>query len=472
MFKVPEGYILIKKEDYAMLIHTVQDLTNKIKILTARVEELESQLHTNSQNSNKPPSSDGYRKVIKNNREKGQNKQGAQPGHKGSTLQMTDCPDKIILHSVSGVCSCGEDLKNAEVVKTVRQQVIDFPVKLIEITEHQVEVRKCKCGQEHQAIKPYSANVQYGERIKGFLTYANQYQYIPFERLQEFAEDCLGINISDGLIEQANELCYQNLSETEEQIKLSLIESAVIHNDETGIRCENKLQWIHNCSNTTYTHYSIQPKRGKEGMDKIGILPNYIGNSIHDRLSSYDNYINCKHSFCNSHHLRELTYINEEIGRDWAKEMKELLIRANQAKNERVADRYYQQAIESWYKQILIRGYAEEPPAKINSESRRGRKARSRSRRLLDVFRDKQEQVMGFLYDEKIPFDNNLAERDIRMVKLKQKISGCFRTYHGAEVFCRIRSYISTIRKQGHPVLEGICMAITGQPIPVFISSG
>jgi len=470
MFKVPAGYILIKKEHYELLIQTIEELTNTVKQLTTRIEELEGQKKKNSQNSHKPPSTDTFNKIIKNNREKGQKKQGAQKGHKGTTLQMTSNPDIIITHEVVGECSCGSDLNQAALINTIKQQVIDFPVKLIEVTEHQTEVRQCKCGKVHQGEKLYQGNVQYGERLKGFLIYANQYQLIPFERLQELFEDCFGISISDGLIDQANEKCYNNLSETEQEIKQGLVESDVIHNDETGIRCETILKWIHSCSTKGLTHYNIQKKRGKEGMDNIGILPNFKGNSVHDRFSSYDNYSNCKHSLCNSHLLRELKYVNEEVGRSWAGEMITLLVKANNAKKEDRIDESFQRVIENWYRHILSSAFREEPPIMLNADlkRKRGREAKPKSFLLMEAFRDRKEETLRFLYEPNVPFDNNLAERDIRMVKLKQKISGCFRTNHGAEVFCRIRSYISTVRKQGYPVLDSICKAISGKPVQVI----
>ena len=470
MFNVPEGYILIKKEHYEFLIQTIEELTNKVKVLTIRIEELESNSKKNSQNSHKPPSTDVFNKTIKNNRIKGQNKQGAQKGHKGTTLQMTANPDIIITHGVKGICSCGADLNKAEIINTIKQQVIDFPIKLIEVTEHQTEVRQCKCGKVHQGEKLYHCNVQYGERIKGFLTYANQYQHIPFERLQELIEDCFGIKISDGLIEHTNEQCYQNLHQTEQQIKQSLIISEVINNDETGIRCEKSLKWIHSCSNNNFTHYSIQQKRGKEGMDNIGILSNYKGISIHDRFISYDNYTNCLHSLCNIHLIRDLKFVNEEMGKGWAGEMITLLVKANNAKKENRLDSYFQREIENWYCHIISSGFEEEPPEILLIIKKRGRKAKSKSLLLLEAFRDRKEEILRFFYDPRVPFDNNLAERDIRMVKLKQKISGCFRTTHGAEVFCRIRSYISTIRKQGYPVFDAIYQAISGKPVQVILS--
>jgi transposase len=455
--EIPEGYILIKKEEY-------QALLDKIDQLTRRIKELEERLSQNSQNSSKPPSTDGYNKVIKNNREKSDRKQGAQEGHKGNTLHLVESPDRIIEHKVEGICSCGQNLSELSITKRLRRQVYDLPEKLIEVTEHQVEVKICRCGKIHYGQCQYEATVQYGSKIKAMLVYLNQYQYIPFERVQEFFEDCIGISISDGVIEQANELCYEQLQGTEEQIKQILAQSEVLHNDETGIRCEKKLQWVHNSSTKTYTHYSIQSKRGKKGINQIGILPDYKGISVHDRYASYDEYT-CKHSFCNAHLLRELKFLYEENGKTWAGKMIALLVKANNYKKEEQLDSMRLKTIEQEYNHIVEIGLQEEPPHIVDLKKKRGRVAKTKSLRLLEVFKDRQQEVMRFAYNKEVPFDNNQAERDLRMVKLKQKISGCFRTKHGAEVFFRIRSYISTVKKQGNKILDAIEKSIIGHPL-------
>src|SRR5208282_639453 len=175
-----------------------------------------------------------YKKMIKNNREKSGKKQGAQKGHEGTTLQMVKTPDKIVKHKVKGVCECGKDLKRAVIKNVQSRQVFDLPEKLIEVTEHQVEVRQCSCGMVHEAECAVKGNVQYGEGIKALMVYLNQYQYLPFERLQEFGQDCLGLSISDGLLAASNQLCFENLEQTEMGIKQQIIQSEVMHNDETG----------------------------------------------------------------------------------------------------------------------------------------------------------------------------------------------------------------------------------------------
>jgi len=440
-------------------------LLDKVDGLEKRVKELEGQLGKNSSNSSKPPSSDGYKKQIKNNREKSDKKQGAQDGHEGTTLQMVETPDKVVTHKVEGVCKCGRDLKRAALKNIQARQVFDLVEKLTEVTEHQIEVRQCSCGMVHEAESEVKGNTQYGERIKALMVYLNQYHYLPFERLQEFSRDCLGLSISDGVLATSNQLCYENLEQTEMDIKEQIIQSKVMHNDETGMRCEGKTKWIHTSSTELYTHYSIQDKRGREGMDAIGILPNFKGNSVHDRFASYDIY-DCNHSHCNAHNLRELKYLTEENGSKWAPKMISLLVEANQYKKEGQLDEKNIQMIEQQSLKIIRKGLKEEPPPLPETgKTKRGRKAKSKSLNLLEVFMHRSKQIWMFIYDEDVPFDNNLAERDLRMVKLKQKISGCFRSKKGAQVFCRIRTYISTVKKQGYGILNAIERALLGNPI-------
>jgi transposase len=276
----------------------------------------------------------------------------------------------------------------------------------------------------------------------------------------------LGLSISDGLLATSNQLCYENLEQTEMDIKHQIIQSEVMHNDETGIRCEKKTQWIHSSSTELYTHYSIQNKRGREGMDAIGILTNFKGISVHDRWASYDDY-DCDHALCNAHLLRDLKFLAEENDSKWAEKMIPVLVQSNQYKKEGLLDEKNIHTIEKQSRRILKEGLKQEPPPIAITTIKRGRKAKTKSLLLLEVFMHRSQQVWAFIYNKAVPFDNNLAERDLRMVKLKQKISGCFRSLNGAQVFCRIRSYISTARKQGYGILHAIECALLNKPIPV-----
>jgi len=468
MISVPEGYILIKEADYLKLKADNENLQKQVLFLMNRILELESKLNKNSGNSSKPPSSDGLKRVIKNNREASGKKQGGQPGHTGNSLKMVDCPDIVLSYNVDGCCSCGEDLAKIPRMEVQRKQVFDLPQKLMEVTEHQLEVKQCICGKVHTAKCEVTNHVQYGSRFKSMMVYLNQYQFIPYGRLQEFSNDCFGISISDGFLAQNNATCFANLAQTEADIKTALLNSEVIHNDETGIRCQSKTQWVHSTSTPKYTHYSIHQKRGIEAMNDIGILNNFEGISVHDRWSSY-NQFECTHGLCNAHLLRDLKFLNEEMESIWAGQMKELLVKANNYKKLGIIDETLIESIENQYCKILKNGLAEQPKEILPEKIKRGRKAKSKSVRLLDVFINRSHQILMFIYNNNVPFDNNLAERDLRMVKLKQKISGCFRSENGAKVFCRIRSYISTVRKQGFLVLDSIQLAINNAPVNISL---
>lgn len=455
--QIPDGYLLISKVEY-------EQLRNTVELLTARVKELEGMLHKDSHNSHKPPSTDGFKKHVKNSRVKGEHSQGGQPGSKGTTLRMIDKPDKRIRCVVKGLCDCGKPLENLPVKRIEKRQKFDLPAKLIEVTEYEVEVKKCCCGKEYKAACPVETTVQYGKRIQALAIGLNQYQLLPFERLQEFFRDYFTVSVSDWWLDKTNTQCYVNLAQAEAGIKQALITSAVLHNDETGIRINKQRQWAHVASTDIYTHYGVHAKRGKEAMDALCILPPFTGNSVHDRYSSYEQYTNCKHSNCNAHHLRELQYIEEDMGRRWAKRMRQLLIWANHLKKQKQLDEAMIVALSQQYDAILSKAILQEPSELASPPGKRGRKAKNQSRRLIETFQQKKEQTLRFIYDLKVPFDNNQAERDLRMLKVKQKISGCFRTVKGAQVFCRIRSYISTTKKHGFNVLDAIVLALNNQP--------
>lgn len=464
-------HILLLKEEFNFLVNTIVELRDRVQKLEAeneqykiRITELEAIIGKNSGNSHKPPSSDGYKKVIKNNREKTDRKQGAQVGHEGKTLKLVANPDKVITHQLKGHCKCGNDLGGLPIKDIQRRQVFDLPEKLFEVTEHRIEVKECLCGMVHKATCPVSGVTQYGDRIKGFAVYMNQYQFVPFDRLQEIMQDCFGMSISDGVLTKSNQVCYDQLKETEQSIRQSIIQNAVIHNDETGMRCDGKTQWIHSSSTQQHTHYSIQEKRGKVGIDKIGILNEYKGISVHDRWASYDKY-NCTHALCNAHLLRELKSVHQEKGSVWAGHMISLLVMANTLKKDDELNAIAIRYIERQFYKITQLGILEEPPPIKSDKKKRGKVAKTKSLNLLEAFINRKEEIFRFIHNKEVPFDNNLAERDLRMVKLKQKISGCFRTLYGAEVFCRIRSYISTARKQGYSVLHAIEKALVGNPL-------
>jgi transposase len=456
--EIPAGYILIKETEY-------QDLKNQIEELRRLVAELQNRLNQNSGNSHKPPSTDGYKKHhIVNLRTPSGKKPGGQPGHEGTTLKMTATPDKIINIDIQGQCECGRQIEAGNVVSYESSQVIDLVPKLTEITEYRAIERQCACGKCHKAKTGYSPGIQYGEGIKSLAVYLNQQQFIPFDRLQQTYEDVLGIKISDGFLASAIENCYAQLQATENQIKDALKNEEVLNCDETGMRVEGKLQWVHTTSSEQHTLYIPHPNRGKKAIDQLGILPTYKGVCTHDRLASYDHY-DCQHSVCNAHLLRELKALEENEHKTWPKKMKELLLGAKSIKEAGLLDKTHLKTINKKYDKIIKAYKKPEMLGQPPPEQKRGRKKKTKSLRLLEVFEQRKEQVLHFITNPAVPFDNNLAERDLRMIKLKQKISGCFRTFQGCETFCRIRSYISTARKQHQNIMAALKAAINGNPI-------
>lgn len=472
MMQVPEGYILIKKTEYDGLLQTIkvlmlkcEDLEKQNLKLIKRIEELESQLNKNSKNSSKPPSSDGLKKKIKNNRVKSNRKQGAQQGHKGSGLSAVENPDVIISCKVEKTkCECGLDLRNVKSIREEKRQIIDIAEVLTRVVEYLVEVKKCKCGKEHKGICELNGRVQYGNKIKALFTYLNVYQLLPADRIQQLCKDLFGISIGDGTIQSSLSTCHENLQETEAEIRKALIRSKVLHTDETGMRCNGMTQWIHSASSEEFTLYGIHHKRGNEGIDAMGIMENYFGVCVHDRWASYDKYSNCTHALCNAHLLRELKFMHEEENKKWAGRLKEILQSANRRKQEGKLTKHFRTRIKNQITDLVLKALRNEPKEKY-TELKRGRKPKSKPIRLLEVFKNRIDDVLLFLYRDEVPFDNNLAERDLRMIKLKQKISGCFRSNDGAKRFCRIRSYISTARKQGQNIWNALGEAMAGNPI-------
>jgi transposase len=456
----------------------IESLESQIKELSERLQALEARLNQNSRNSSKPPSTDFSVKEKpnpKSRREKSGKKPGGQDGHLGTTLDMVNNPDKVIEHSLSYCEECGFTLESIEVEAYERRQIFDIPPVTLIVTEHKSQIKTCPhCGKLNKAAFPDSIKypVQYGPNILASAVYCKNYQFIPYDRICEFFNDIMGIKICPATIIKAERECFQNLGEFENVIRDKLKASPVIHCDETGMKVEGKRHWLHVVSNDKYTCYLAHKKRGSEAMDDMGILPEFKGVAVHDGWKSYNNY-ECDHALCNAHLQRELTGIEENCKQQWAKEMNELLTDAKKYTDEckeQVQELDFEQikALEDRFDAIVNKGIEENPPSQNpQRRGKRGVNPKTRARNLLERFIEHKEKILRFLTDLKVPFENNQAERDIRMMKLQQKISGTFRTTRGAEAFCRIRAYISTIRKNSLPVLEGILAALKGTPLTI-----
>ena len=239
----------------------------------------------------------------------------------------------------------------------------------------------------------------------------------------------------------------------------------MLHADESGVRTVKKLYWLHSAGTESLTFYGVHEKRGKEAMDHFAILPNYNGRLIHDFWKPYLNY-DCQHGLCNAHLLRELTFLFEQQGQIWAKRTFDLLNKMNDfvcTKSTQLTTEEKEPYLKQ-YQELLSDGWETNPSFPNPPRKKRGRRAKSKAQNLLERLGEFEDSVLAFLHDINVPFTNNLAEQDIRMIKVRLKISGCFRTIQGAQHFARIRSYLSTARKQGRNILDSITAALTGAP--------
>ncbi len=451
-------------------------------VLVERIEKLEDQLAKNSSNSGKPPSSDGYEKPApKSRRKRSGKKSGGQMGHPGHTLEMAAKPDKIETHPVNCCVHCQTSLKKEKVVKMERRQVFDLPEVCLEVTEHQAEVKVCpKCQRTTMASFPpeVSQSTQYGKKIKAQMAYFHEYQLLPLKRSQETFKDLYGQSVAEGTIVLACKELAARLKPANDAIKKHLTyQEDVECFDETGLRIRGALHWLHVACTRGLTYYETHQKRGKEAMDAIGILPNFTGRAIHDGLKAYFQYAQLQHGLCNEHHSRELDFLEERHPQKWVTELSDLILEIKTAVDtakQRSKTKLSSKTLVDFstrYDALLKRGFKKNPPPKVEGIPKRGRPKQSSAKNLLDRLYDHKEAVLAFMYDFNVPFDNNQAERDIRMMKVKQKISGGFRSDHGSETFCTIRGHISTARKNDQPVLEVLYAAFEDRPyIPAFVS--
>lgn len=443
----------------------------------------ERRLNLNSSNSSKPSSTDSVKQKSdnknnrkNNSREKTDRKIGGQAGHEGSTRNFAESPDEIISHPPDE-CPCGYRFDGIELeLKTERRQVIDIPKPSVKISEHQVLTCQCpKCGTEQRGSFPpaVKAPVQYGNNLHAYVIYLMVYQLLPYKRSAELLNNFYNLNISQGTLRNILTRAAEKFKPPVEAIKQELLKSAVIHFDESGLYVEGGRDWLHVASNADLTFYFHHHSRGIEAIDAANILPLFEGIACHDNWSPYYHYA-CQHSLCNAHHLRDLEDVFESYGYEWSKDMQNFLRSANtlvkmaKARGQTQLPPGEITALQTQYQYIIDEGYKQTPPPPERRPGQKGRLAKGKALNLLERFDHRRHEILDFIEDFTCSFDNNQAERDVRMIKVKQKISGTFRSGDMAQGFCILRSFISTAVKQGCNVFDAIENGLTGK---FFISA-
>jgi transposase len=483
------GRIARLEADLSSRVRQVHQLNRTVKELSKQLTEAREQTRLareahlatamkNSQNSSLPPSRDPCKRT-KSLREKSGRKPGGQVGHKGATREMVEEPDHLVIHAPESCSLCGTSLNEAEVKGSERRQVHDLPPRRIEVTEHLAQTKVCdQCGMKNTARFPAGINapVQYGAGVRSVVTYLVGYQLLPYERCAEAMKDLFNCQLSAGTLAT---IFKEGARETVEPlllIKEGLSKSEVIGVDETNLRVKQKQQWVHVSSTDQLTLLCHDKRRGAAAIENIGILASYQGVCVHDGFSAYDQYRQCRHSLCNAHILRELNYVIETSKPSWAQEMKQLLLEikaavsvASESEKTRLALRQEKEFLGRYDRIVAEAGKLYEPlrRKKYRAKTRRPRESPivAAARKLVNRLASKRDEILLFMRDFRVPFDNNQAERDLRMFKVKQKVAGCFRTEKGAEEFCRMRSYISTMKKQGHGIMEAIKSVYAGETI-------
>jgi transposase len=467
----------LREENAALKAQVAELLPLKAQVeaLKEQVKQLTNRLAKDSHNSHLPPSSDrfGRQKKTRSLRKSSGKKPGGQQEHPGETIHWCSQPDEIIRHVVAACSHCQADLGAVGPQAVEARQIIELPRKRHVVIEHQAEQKWCRqCGQVSVAAFPQEvrARVQYGSSVAAAASLLVAQHLLPLGRAAEVLWDLLGLPIAEATISMHMQRAASILEPVEQQIKEALSQADLLHQDESGLYVAGQRWWIHVSATQALTHYAVHPKRGQEALQAIGILPKFGGRSLHDGWSSYWLY-DCLHALCNVHHLRELLFLYEEQQQAWAQEMKELLLSMKEACDQaRAAGRSGLDPLEiaDWtarYEAVLQIGYQANPPDPPAPIPKKGRRKQSAARNLLDRLSRHQEAVLAFLQDLRVPFDNSQAERDLRMLKVQQKVSGGFRTPEGAQIFCRLRSYLSCLRKQGLNLFTALQQTFLGHPL-------
>lgn len=444
-------------------------LRSTLDVLLLVVQLLANRLGLNSRNSSKPPSTDQNRSQDKK-AQASSRKAGGQSGSVGMTLRQIDDPDEIKMIDIDRSTLPSGQYREAGFE---RRQVFDIDISRL-VTEYRAQVLEDESGQRFVAPFPdhVTKAAQYGNGVKAQAVYLSQYQLIPYQRAQEYFQDQMNLPISAGSIYNFNQQAFCLLEQFEQKLIGKLLASPMLHADETGINIDGKKHWLHCLSNEHWTLFYAHAKRGCDALNDKGVLPAFDGILCHDHWKPYYRYTACQHALCNAHHLRELERAYEQDNQQWARQMQALLhdiledVKAQGGSLPVEQASYYT----GCYRALLKQAESEcPPPDKTKKPGQRGRAKRSKARNLLERLQLYELDVLRFMTNPIVPFTNNQGENDIRMTKVHQKISGCFRAKEGADIFCRVRSYLSTCRKNNMSASYALTLLFAGK-LPDFIS--
>lgn len=469
------------EQEVASLRQRLAEAEAHVQPLLQRVAELEAQLGQDSHNSNWSSSRDKHRRRTTSMRVKSDKPVGGQPGHSGRTLKVVDKPQHREVHRPVICSGCGNAL-SADApaqLNATRRQVFDIPPVHLEVTEHRTATVTCPhCHTATRGDFPEAVShaVQYGPHIKAFSVYLNQHQMVPLQRLSALLSEWLQAPLSQASIVSWVQAAGQAVQTQIERIRTGLRQAPVVHCDETGHYISGKRYWVHVVATRHLSLYLPHAKRGRAGTDALGVLPAYTGVAVHDGFPSYKQYA-CQHALCNAHHLRELTAVHEQDEQEWASTFKTLLcdvkdeVAQAQAAGLTTLPPSRRLEIATHYQQLIDQAYAANPPPEGGwPAGKRGRKRKPKARNLAERLDTQRTEVLAFVDDFAVPFDNNLVERDIRMLKVQQKVSGCNRSWAGALAAAGLRSYLSTMVKQGHTVTAVLQSLFNGNLVPVALT--
>ncbi|HEX5116301.1 MAG TPA: IS66 family transposase [Pseudonocardiaceae bacterium] len=475
---MPTGNELPSYDELAALVaqqaQVINELRTRVAALEAENAELKRRLGMNSTNSSQPPSTDGLAKPVRKSlRGKTSRRPGGQAGHPGSTLTPVAVPDEVIRHEPAACGGCGGGLTGAAQVGLTRRQVFDLPEITVRVTEHQAVARQCGCGTVTCGVAPdgVDAPVSYGPRIAAITVYLYVAQFLSKKRTAQALAELFGTPVSTGTVSAITRRAAAGLGGFREWVRERITASEVVHFDETGLRVAGQLRWVHSASTGKYALIWVHDKRGRVAMDAAGVLPAFTGIAVHDAWAPYDCYPAATHALCNAHLLRELVAVVEQASSDergwcWAEQVRTALLELKTLVEQAIAEGT--SAIDAT---LLARhtGYVRSAALiAANTACQPGDTVAARHRALARRILDRQTDYLRFATDFRVPFDNNAAEREIRMVRLREKVSGCLRTLTGAHDFAAIRSYLATAAKHGMGFLHVLTELVQGNPwLPV-----